>query len=175
MRLWNIAGELAKKHADSPQRNGNALTLVVPIIAGHEAELSELLSAIGNDIKHNPHVPFQQLSLVHFMRWVVLPAASDAPSSGAAQLAMESNHDGSAGEHLSELVERAPAGVHAIYRHCTGYPVAGAELPVHRHAEVVDFLLAHAIPYCAFYVGVPGASVEQIRCEAEIRKRIEAY
>lgn len=172
MRLWNIAGELAKKHADSPQSNGNALTLVVPIIAGREAALSELLSAIGNDVRHNPHVPFRELTLVHFMRWVVLPAPS---SGGSASLAMESNHDGTAREHLIELLAHAAAGVHAIYSHCVGYPVPGAALPMARHAEVIDFLLARAVPYCAFYVSVPGASVAQIRHEAEIRSVIEAY
>jgi hypothetical protein len=158
--------------ADSrPQERatGNALTVVVPIIAGHEQTLQALLDDIGTHIRENALVPFHELRLVHFMRWVVIPA--DPPS--AALLAFESNYDGSLEAHLAELVGAAGAGVHAIYRHCQGYPVGDDVLAADRGAQVMRYLLDHTLPYRAFYAAVPNASAVQIRGEEAIRQAIE--
>ncbi len=51
----------------------HGLTIVVPILKGHEEELRTLLNRIGTDIDENGLIDFYSLSRVHFMRWVILP------------------------------------------------------------------------------------------------------
>jgi hypothetical protein len=151
---------------------GNALTIVVPIISGHEQALSELLTDVGTHIRSNPYIDFSKLETVHFLRWVVLPQAS---ASAPALLAFECNHDGSREELLHELLSKAPALMSAIYEHCQGYPPPGTTFTPPIERSFIQFLTARALPYCAFYVGVPGSSVKQIRGEQAIRNRVEAY
>ena len=156
----------------SSTQAGNALTIVVPVVAGKEEALRNLLTAIGTHIQDNAYIPFSKLETVHFLRWVVIPNA--APESPVL-LAFECNHDGSKDELLLELLTNAPVGVHAIYSHCQGYSVRGDAITPTERPAVVAFLLAHAIPYCAFYVGVPGCTVKQTRGEQAIRDAIEGY
>jgi hypothetical protein len=157
-------------------RSGSALTLVLPVMQGREESLRTLLTDIGTHINSNTYFPFAELESVHFMRWVVVPpASSEAP----AQLAFESNHDGTPEQHLAELFAKAPEGMQAIYQHCLGYPsragLRGLTAAAGADAPNIAFLLDHKIPSCAFYVGVPGLTMKQVRGEAEIRRRIEAY
>ena len=157
----------ARGETEATAQTGNALTVVVPVIEGQEQALSELLNDVGTHIRQNPYVDFSRFETVHFLRWVVLPQAS---SSAPALLAFECNHDGSREALLRELLSKAPTLLAAIYGHCQGYPPSGATF-----TPEIQFLTAHALPYCAFYVGVPGSSVKQIRGEQAIRNRIEAY
>jgi hypothetical protein len=159
------------KHAAVPSAIGSALTIISKVRRGQESSLEVLLTEIGENIAENPHIPFAKLTLVHFMRWVLLPAA--APGE-LVSLAFECNHDGTAEELLNELFREAPLGMDAIYRHVDGYPVSGTAVRADQQ-RVIPFLLAQRLPYAAFYVGVPGASVQQIRGEEAIRRRVEAY
>jgi hypothetical protein len=151
----------------TPELAGSALTIVTPIVAGQEASLKTLLEEIGTHIKTNSYIPFARLETVHFLRWVVIPANS---ASEPALLAFECNHDGTRQALLEELFAKASRGMHAIYAHCTGYEAVQAS-----PSRALVFLLEHAIPYSAFYVAVPGASVRQIRGERAIRERIESF
>jgi hypothetical protein len=146
---------------------GNALTVVLPVSAGREEALKALLTEIGTHIADNAYFRFSALTSVHFLRWVVVPPES---SSSPSLLAFECNYDGTAEDALRELSTVAPTGMNAIYRHCDGARGNGAS-----DAPDVAFLLEHALPYCAFYVGVPGANVQQIKGEQAVRRRIEQY
>lgn len=157
----------ARGESAATTQTGNALTVVVPVLDGHEQALSELLNGVGTHIRNNPYLDFSQLETVHFLRWVVLPKATP---SAPTLLAFECNHDGSRDELLRELFSKAPTLMRAIYGHCQGYPTAETAF-----LSEIRFLTAHALPYCAFYVGVPGSSVKRIRAEQKIRDRIEAY
>jgi hypothetical protein len=157
---------------EATAQTGNALTVVVPVLSGKEQALSALLTEVGTSIRHNPYLDFSTLDTVHFLRWVVLPKASPA---SPALLAFECNHDGTREALLHELLRRAPRLIQAIYAHCEGYTSEAPPETPSAQADVVRFLSGHALPYCAFYVGVPGASVKQIRGEQAIRDRLEAY
>jgi hypothetical protein len=148
---------------------GNALTIVLPIVSGREAALEALLNEIGTHITENHHIDFSKLSTTHFLRWVIVPAASGAP----AQLAFESNYDGTPEEHLSELWRVAPSALHTIYSACRGYPHRLEPRNAAERKAAVSFLMNHALPYAAFYVAVPGASAKQIRSEAAVRLRLQ--
>jgi len=162
VRAW------ARGESEVATPTGNALTIVVPVSAGHEQALSALLNDVGTHIRNNPYIDFATLDTVHFLRWVVLPKAS--ASAPPALLAFECNHDGPRERLLSELLSKAPTLMREIYGHCQGFPGSSSTT-----APELQFLTAHALPYCAFYVGVPGSSVKQIRSEQQIRNRVEAY
>jgi hypothetical protein len=166
------ASRAPSAHRGPPSAVGSALTIIAKVAAGHEQTLERLLTDIGEQIDRNVYIPFARLTRTHFMRWVLLPPAS---SSEPTQLAFESNYDGSVQELLEQLLEEAPRGLHAIYRHTVGYPAAGEALERSDRGRVIDFLLAQQLPYAAFYVGVPGASVLQIRGEEAMRKTVQAY
>ncbi|HKQ69200.1 MAG TPA: hypothetical protein VJT73_07670, partial [Polyangiaceae bacterium] len=91
-------------------------------------------------------------------------------------LAFESNYDGSVEDHLAELVRVGARAVHAIYRHCLGYPFAEADAigPADEPA-VSSFLREQSIDHAAFHVGVHGKTAERVRRESEIRDVIEAF
>jgi hypothetical protein len=155
-----------------PREAGQALTIVIPVTAGKEDSLTALLADIGAHINSNTYIPFSKLGLVHFMRWVVVPKASSASPT---LLAFECNHDGSREDVLLELLTVAPAGMHAIHSHCAGYDLGAPPSSDADRRTALGFLVEHAIPYCAFFVAVPGATVGQIRAEQKIRDAIEAY
>jgi hypothetical protein len=160
------------RQSDVTTQTGNALTIVVPVVDGHEQALSELLNDVGTHIRDNPYVDFSKFDTVHFLRWVVLPKASPT---APVLLAFECNHDGSREDFLLALLRQAPLLMHAIYGHCQGYPPSSDASTFAPERDALEFLAAHALPYCAFYVGVPGSSVKQIRGEQAIRNKVEAY
>jgi hypothetical protein len=140
------------------------LNIVVPIRSDRVEALAELLREIGLHIDDNPHVRFHALTRVHFARWVILPPGPD----GVSLLAFESNHDGTAREHLRELVGGNEAGVFGIYAHCARCPdpARGAE-------ALVDYLLAHTLPSAATYAAYRSLTVAEIRRAASLRQEVE--
>jgi len=149
---------------------GNALSIVIPVAAERLKALEALLNDIGTHIADNPHIDFSKLSSTHFLRWVIVPPAAAGES---AQLAFESNYDGTREEHLEELLRVAPLALHTIYSACRGYPLRKAAATAADRSAVSSYLLEHALPYAAFYVGVPGATAMQIRAEADLRLRLQ--
>ena len=151
---------------------GSALTIIVPLVAGKQQALGSLLTDVGEHIQTNSLIPFARLTLTHFLRWVLLPPAAEG---GTWQLAFECNHDGSPEQLLEELLTQAPLGLHRIYQHCVGYPLSTLELPRGDTdtRAALRYLLAHRLPYSAFYVGSPGLSVRQIRGQEQLRQHVE--
>jgi hypothetical protein len=156
-----------------PALSGNALTIVCPILPERKAELVDLLTRIGTSIDTTTEMVFDELSSVHFMRWVVIEGATP---SQPAQLAFESNYDGTLAQHLADLYEHGARAMHAIYRCCAGYPLSdAAELSEDQFDEAQSFLLASKVEYEAFYVGRRGKTMRQIRREARLRDGIQRF
>jgi hypothetical protein len=63
--------------------------------------------------------------------------------------------------------------MHKLYSGCEGYPLERPPQSTAAVESVTAFLLAHSVPFAAFYVGVPGASAQQIRAEAAVRSRLQ--
>jgi hypothetical protein len=156
-----------------PSRAGNALTLVRPILPGRKDELVELLTRLGTNIDTSSELAFDALESVHFMRWVVVEGATP---SEPAQLAFESNYDGTLEQHLDDLYRHGALALHEIYRCCAGYPcVADPELDEGRFDEAQGYLLEGKVEYEAFYVGRCGKSARRIKLEGRLRDAIEAF
>jgi hypothetical protein len=132
-----------------------ALTIIARIKPDQVAPLRAFLDEIGDDVAHNPHIRFTDLTGTHFLRWVVLPAFQQYP----AQLVFESNHDGPRGAHIAELVRVGGPALRRIYPCCEGFPPAGQDTP----AAMAAFLADHAVPHATFYRAYPGRTVREIR------------
>jgi len=152
---------------------GNALTIVCPVLPERKAELVALLTRFGTSIDTTTEMVFDQLSSVHFMRWVVIEGQTPEQP---AQLAFESNYDGTLAQHLADLYEHGARAMHLIYRCCAGYPFAdAAELSEAQFDGAFSFLLANEVDYEAFYVGRRGKTMRQIRREARLRDGIQRF
>ncbi len=123
-------------------------TIRKPIDPARLADLRTLLTAIGDDVTGNPHVPFTQFAAVHFMTWFVV----DADDVTGPLLFFELNVDGPVESALGEIVAKARAGIDLIYGHCTGYPAGASD------RQVIDWLLKDNIGYDCYYIGWRGLS-----------------
>jgi hypothetical protein len=156
--------------AQAPYQNG--LTIITPVLSGHDAPLTAVLEEINEALPDHEDLPFGELTRVHFIRWVLLPAATDdLGRETSPQLVLSTNYDEPRDAHLEELVDVAGPALDRIYQHCGGYPG-----PDERSSEaVVSYLNAHDVGYDTLYVGTRGRTVEQIRREAELRTAIQEF
>jgi hypothetical protein len=168
-----VSAKSGRTLALEPSLAGNALTIVRTVLPERKTELVELLTRMGTNIDTTTEMVFDELESVHFMRWVVIEGATPEQP---AQLAFESNYDGTLTQHLADLYEHGARAMHAIYRCCAGYPFAGvAELAQEQLDGAQSFLIAGKLEYEAFYVGRRGKAVRQIQREARLRDGIESY
>jgi hypothetical protein len=147
-----------------------AFTATVEIEGGKVDSLRNLLVGIGASIEE-PGCPiaFGRLQTVHFMRWVILDASTDAAGKPLpASLVLSTNYDEPRRDHLRELVQVTSPQFDVIYRHCRGYRATTDD-------DRVRFLEQHSIPTAAFYVGTRNRGVGQIHREAKLREAIQTF
>lgn len=156
----------------SPLVTGQALTLLHRIKPGRKPALRAYLDSLGTNIGHVADFEFEALTLVHFMRWVVVDDPHDVDGG---TLMFESNHDETSEAHLRELLERGAPALHRIYAHCAGYPAGGDRLDPADVPAVVTFLQEHAIAYEAFHLANHAKSAGRIRDEAAAREAIQLF
>jgi hypothetical protein len=152
---------LGPRSRHAPSECGQALTIVARVRSkpGVDA-LRALLGEMGEDAARNPVVPFGRSPSTHFARWVLVDTPGTAPL-----LAFESNFDGSVEEYLDELLEIGGPGIARIYSYVEGDTVGNLKA----------FLLAHRLPYQAFYRAYPERSVADVLQVLEIRSLILQY
>jgi hypothetical protein len=156
--------------AQAPYQNG--LTIGTPVRVGHVEALSDVLTEFSEALPDHEDIPFNELTRVHFLRWVLLPATTDDHGRETTPtLLLSTNYDEPLDAHLNELYDVAEAALHRVYQHCEGYPD-----PANRSRErVTEYLWHHDIGYDTLYVGTRGRTVTQIRREAELRNRIQHF
>ena len=148
------------------------LTIVTRIVDGELDALRASLQAIEDDIEANAYIPFRQFETIHFARWVVFDASTDARGRPTpAQLVFSSNVDEPVAAHLNELYDKGLDGLNHVYRHCAGYPPPGERT----RENVVAYLRQHEIGYNTLYVGTRGRTMRQIHREAELRDRLQGF
>jgi Dyp-type peroxidase family len=115
-------------------------------------------------------VPFHELELVHYARFVLL----EGPGVETPLLAFSTNYDGPEGEercperraferHVDELVTKAGPGLERVFSHCSGY----------RTGKLARFIRARQRRAATFYVGSSGRSRNQILWERELRRAVD--
>ena len=145
------------------------LTVITEILPGKKKELQELLEAIGSDIENNGTIAFDKFQTVHFMRWVILDAATVKGRNIKDKLVLSTNFDGPLDSHLEDLCMHAGNGLFRIYDHCKGSP------ETQDPASMISYLKNHRTPIAAFYRGTSGRGVIQIRNEQKLWYRIQEY
>ena len=152
----------------------SGLTIITAIEEGREEALKAFLvhEIMERDVETNPQVPFAHLTRVHFARWVVLDASTDALGRPTpASLVFSTNFDEPVQEHLDELLNVAGPGIERIYDHCKGFPPPGERA----RDAVLAYLHRHRVGYNTLYIGTRGRTVEQIRQEAQLRDALQGY
>jgi hypothetical protein len=151
---------------------GNALTISASVAPGERGALLALLQGYGRNIRRCLDIDFARLETVHFLRWVIVDTHEDQ---GQGTLMLESNHDGTPGEHIDDLLRVGAAGIHAIYSRCQGYPVSGSSLLAADFPAVKRYLLGGTIPNHAVHVGAHGKSARRIHLENDVRAAISSF
>jgi hypothetical protein len=150
----------------------NALTVLVEVLEGREDALIKLLKEVGENIDNNKLIDFKQLTTTHFLKWVVLPAdVSKLHPSRVfpAHLVLESNYDGDLDDYLKGLWKTISKAVESFYSHCKGFP-ADCDLD-----KFKTYFKQHVVPIGAFYVGLPGESVQRTQADEALRKNLQTF
>jgi hypothetical protein len=140
------------------------LTILSEIDKAQIDDLDSVLREIGDDIQNQVHIPFGQLTLLHFASWVVFEDGAPGP-----QLIFESNFDGPAEGFLRQLVERAHPGLEDIYKHCVGFPIGGSA------DAIYQYLWSRIVYTDTFYESCGGFTLVQVQQEQQLREQIEAF
>jgi hypothetical protein len=142
------------------------LTFITRVEPGRLHELNRLLNEIGEDVMHNPHLPFTSLKLLHFASLVL----HQDPSYGS-YLVFENNFDGPLDDYLEDLYRHAAEALHRIYSCCEDFPASNAA----DRAQILSYLRSHVVRPNAYHIGNPGRPVERIRREDNLRDNIEDF
>jgi hypothetical protein len=140
------------------------LTILSPIDKAQLKDLDVVLRKIGDDVAKQVLVPFGDLTLLHYVSWVVFTTDNPGP-----QLIFESNFDGPVHAFLRQLAERARSGLDLIYKHCENYPASGDSDAVCR------YLLEHIVNTDTFYASCGGFTRDQVVQENRLHEKIEIF
>lgn len=156
-------------HEHGHEHGHTVLTCTTKVQPARVKDLEGLLGEIEGELKDKlatPRLPFGQVQSLHFASLVVFHDPTYGP-----YLVFENNFDGPPGAYLSELVERAGAGLHEVYRHCQGYPAAESLNP----ATLRGYLRAHVVRPGTYHVGNVNRDLARIRQERALRNAIEDH
>jgi hypothetical protein len=181
----------ARRGRGGGSRSGRsfAVTLLTPVLAGAEGELSAYLNALGV----GDESPLAKLPYVHFARWVVIdqlktawPGAPIPPPRLKSQyLLFTASVTAPAEDHVTpaegryaerlpesflyELCTRIPANAHSIWRHCVGYPgISEAD-------AFVRYLARSQLETSLFHVGYADVTVDEARLALAARDALVTF
>jgi hypothetical protein len=149
------------------------VTLRATVKAGELPALRAVLEYAGAS-SGRPGAPPTSLRLhdlgkVHFARLFILEAVTlQSGREVKPSLVYMADVDGSADQHLRDLVTRAAAGLDEVFGPCEGYPA----LPEDSHR--LEWLASHTLTPAAYYVHTRGRTVLQIRDEARLYSTLGA-
>lgn len=143
----------------------SALTVIASIQPGKTASLNALLTELGTDPGGHPKLRFHDVPTLHFACFVILDQDPAYPPC----LVFESNLDGDLETHVQQLLAAGPSGFYEIFSHCLDFPVDPNPLAAER------YLLSHAVSSPAFYVGLPGQTVADLRNAIAVRESIQSF
>ena len=148
-----------------------ALTVVAEVRPDAADDLRALLATMGDGVANDSVLDFGSLSGLHFARLVLVEESTDLEGGRLpASLIYLSDLDISKDRHLGELVDTGGDAIDRIFGHCAGYPDAPAT-----RVQRLAYLRGHVVNEQARYVNTVGRTAQQIRDEAQLRSRIEAY
>jgi hypothetical protein len=154
--------------ADNISGQAYALTVLTPVIHGHETELTQYL----NGLQGGDRSPLAGVRGTHFARWVVIDdGIYEGPDQGErdhlrrARLLFTSNFDGQLDPYLEVLRTGLGEAVDDIWGHCIGYP--GARKP----REFTNYLRHHRIDSSLFFAAYGERTVEDVNRSLALRNK----
>src|SRR5688572_27311191 len=150
------------------------LTIVCPVKKERLEMLFSILYQLNYNVEHQMPESFEKIGTIHFARWLVIdfsPSTFAGFVPDAPKLVFSSNFDGEIKQQIRDLCEQATDIIDKVYENCEGYPEA-----VDRNVTArIDYLTKFMIAPSAFYRGSPGRSVQQIRQEQGLQKKLRQY
>jgi hypothetical protein len=144
------------------------LTVLAPIVEGHEAELTAQLDALGD----GDASPLARVPGTHIARWVVI---DDVVFQAEGQrrrdrlpprLLFSSNFDGELDAYLEGLRNGMADDADAIWGHCRGYPG-------HRDGPAfAAWMRAHQLEAALFFAAYGGQTVDQVHANVAQRRAL---
>jgi hypothetical protein len=156
----------------------NQLTHVVDIKPGwfRLATLWLVLTVINALAKFwYVHGDLGGITTIHFARWVIVPDRRPDPIVRRHRLLFFSNYDGSWENYLGEFIDRAAGALTAVWSNTVGFPASRAL----RHEGARDeeafkrWTREHQMPTQVWWTGISGSTVQNVRDDLWIRRRIE--
>ncbi len=144
------------------------LTVMTPILEGHESALAHYLSTLGTGSAS----PLASVSGTHFARWVVI---GDVVYEGGrrrpehlrvGRLLFTSNFDGLPEPYLEELRTGLGEVADQVWTHCAGYPGctdAGA---------FAAYMRSHQIESSLFFAAYGERTVQDVKRSLATRRRV---
>lgn len=146
------------------------ITILATALPEQVGKLTTMLSQLGHDpAELERRLRLSTLKTLHYASVSLIPGVG-----GDTLVIFEGNIDGSAESFLDELVRTSPGAVDEIFSHCRDYPRANPD-GARRHEDVVTYLRRHNVGPGTFFVAWPGMSVDDIRREDMLRRRIQAF
>jgi hypothetical protein len=151
--------------------------LVAPIAPDRVRDLRNLLKTMnsksGMADPANTVLPFGQFEQLHFARLAVLddPTLGDIDAHGVppanlpVYLALIGSCDGSAGECITDLAQRAETGLRRIFMHCDGF---------NAETDLLPWMHARQQPLAANYINWVGRTARQIKQESALYRALAA-
>jgi hypothetical protein len=145
-----------------------SLTVLTPILPGHQDELTAQLEAFGDGAAS----PLSRVPGTHIARWVVIPgvihqgAGQRKRDTLTPRLLFSSNHDGDVGAYLEGLRTGMGADADAVWSHCRDYP---------GHEDGPGFakwMRDHMLESALFFAAYGGMTVEQVVANLDRRRKL---
>lgn len=149
----------------------DALTIIAPVRPDRRRHLVRVLDEMKADPSHNSVLPFGALRGCHFGRVVLIPGENGSNGHAAGDsLLLASDCDGSADEHLRDLVDTSQTGLDQLFGACEGYPRGLID-----REQRLAYLNRQRLHPHAYYVHQQGRTVEQIAQEENLHHQLEAF
>jgi hypothetical protein len=145
-----------------------ALTVMTPVMPGHEERLRAHLEALPQDGS-----PLASLPRTHFARWVIVrgfvrePGQRHEDRLHCPYLLFTTNFDGRLSSYLDELCELMATEALTIWGNCAGCPEDVAGLKA--------YLLHNKVDTGIFVAAYPHATVARVRRALALRRRTIAF
>jgi hypothetical protein len=146
-----------------------SLTVLTPIIDGHETELAHYL----NGLQSSNQSPLAGVHGTHFARWVIIGDVTyEGPDQGEREhlehprLLFTSNFDGPLDPYLEALRTGLGDSANTIWGHCVGYP------GTRDAGSFADYVRHHQIDSSLFFAAYGDRTVEDVRRSLALRTRL---
>jgi hypothetical protein len=149
-----------------------SLTVLTPIVDGHDAELARYL----NSLQSGDRSPLGRVRDTHFARWVVIdnviyegPDQGDREQLQHARLLFTSNFDGQLDSYLESLRTGLGDSADAIWGHCIGYPGSSDA------GAFGEYLRHHQIDSSLFFAAYGDRTVEDVKRSLALRTKFVGF